>query len=262
MLTQHLPASMFQAVELLPKTSQPLILMTRHSIREPADSHGFASYQLPLTPIGRDLAFDWGKWLVETTGLQVTGCLSSPIPRCVDTARIMLQGAQFAHQPAFDHHDKLEPTHTADDISTSLLNIDQPNINQHNLLVEPGSFVTDVAQAGPHFKQYGALKFINAFLQQQLPGMKVPQQGAQDILRLLFEHRPQQAGQLLLAVSHDTILAALFSVMAGQASLLQTDWPEMMEGAFLWFEGNRFEHSQVHWIWRGQYYQFRPYSTL
>lgn len=255
MLTQHLPASMFQAVELLPKTSQPLILMTRHSIREPADSNGFASYQLPLTPVGRDLAFDWGKWLVETTGLSITGCLSSPIPRCVDTARIMLQGAELAHYPKLDRHHSFSHTDVPNSRSHRFLNIDQ-----HNLLVEPGSFVTDVAQAGPHFKQYGALKFINAFLQQQLPGMKVPQQGAQDILRLLFDNRPQQAGQLLLAVSHDTILAALFSVMAGQASLLQTDWPEMMEGAFLWFEGHRFEQSQVHWIWRGQYYQFSPYS--
>ncbi|XID76064.1 histidine phosphatase family protein [Alkanindiges sp. WGS2144] len=225
---------MLQAVDLLPQHNQPLVLLTRHSIRELADSNGFATYQLPLTHIGRDLAFEWGKWLAQYTNLQITACLSSPIPRCVDTASQMLKGAE-----------------TTKKIDASLLNIEQ-----NNLLVEPGSFVLDVAQAGPHFKQYGALKFINAFLKHQLPGMKMPWQGALDILRLLFEHLPRQNNQLLLAVSHDTILAALFSVMAGQHHISRQDWPQMMEGAFLWFEGDTFEQSVVNWIWRGQHYRF------
>lgn len=236
---------MFEAIELLPKSSQPLVLLTRHSIREPADNTGFASYQLPLTPVGRHLAFEWGKWLSVNTSLQIAACLSSPIPRCIDTASEMLKGAQAALQVPVKP--PLQPA------ETSLLNIDQ-----HNLLVEPGSFVLDVAQAGPRFKQYGALKFINHFLSDQLPGMKMPVQGAQDILRLLFDNLPAQDNHLLLAVSHDTILAALFAVMAGQTRLERKDWPNMMEGAFLWFEGDTFEHSRVNWIWRGQHYCFKP----
>lgn len=233
---------MFEAIELLPKGNQPLVLLTRHSIREEADNNGFASYQLPLTPAGRHLAFEWGKWLAANTSLQITGCLSSPIPRCVDTASEMLKGAQTG-------------SGYAQSIATSLLNIDQ-----HNLLVEPGSFVVDIAQAGPRFRQYGALKFINCFLTDQLPGMKMPIQGAQDILRLLFDHVPQQDNHLLLAVSHDTILAALFAVMAGHSNIERKDWPNMMEGAFLWFDGTIFEQSIVNWIWRGQHYRFKPYS--
>lgn len=238
---------MFEAIALLPKSNQSLVLLTRHSIREAADNNGFASYQLPLTPIGRNLAYEWGKWLSANTSLQIAACLSSPIPRCVDTASEMLKGAQAAIQDSIDESQQLE---------TSLLNIDQ-----HNLLVEPGSFVLDIAQAGPRFKQYGALKFINCFLSNQLPGMKIPVQGAQDILRLLFDHLPTQDNHLLLAVSHDTILAALFAVMAGHTSIEHKDWPNMMEGAFLWFEGETFEHSMVNWIWRGQHYRFKPYQA-
>lgn len=235
LLTQFLPDSMFRSVELLPKNNQPVVLLTRHSLRELADSNGFASYKLPLTQTGRELAFDWGKWLAQNTHLQLAACLSSPISRCVDTASLMLQGIQ-----------------STQNTDTTLLTIEQ-----HNLLVEPGSFVLDIAQAGPHFKRQGALRFINCFLRQQLPGMKLPVMGAQDILRLLFEHLPQQDNRLLLAVSHDTILAALFAIMHVRTTINQQDWPDMMEGAFIWFEGEAFESSIVHWVWRGQHYQFR-----
>ena len=240
---------MFQAVDLLPKDGQPRILLTRHSIRELADSDGFAGYQLPLTPIGRNLAFEWGQWLSQHSDLQIAGCISSPIERCVDTAIEMLKGAALSHT-------MVSPMNGA----TQDLNV---SINQHGLLVEPGSFVVDIAQAGPHFRQYGALKFINQFLNHQLPGMKMPIEGAQDILRLLFDHIPKQENGLLLAVSHDTILSALFAVMAGQQKVERKDWPQMMEGAFLWFDGDmdtgHFEDSIVNWIWRGQHYRFKPY---
>lgn len=270
-LKQYLPASMFQAVDLLPKNGQPVVLLTRHSIRELADNQGFATYQLPLTDVGRHLAFEWGHWLSQNTDLQIATCLSSPIPRCVDTAIEMLKGADLDGTMAAIHADK-------SNTQARLLSGDMPAnqstlsnnqrsiihtplslaIDQHGLLVEPGSFVLDIAQAGPHFMKKGALTFINQFLNHQLPGMKMPIEGAQDILRLLFNHLPQQSNQLLLAVSHDTILAALFSVMAGQSRIERKDWPDMMEGAFLWFDGEQFEHSVVNWIWRGQYYRFKP----
>lgn len=252
---------MFEAIELLPTSSQPLVLLTRHSIREPADNNGFASYQLPLTPIGRHLAFEWGKWLSANTDLQLAACISSPITRCVDTAIEMLKGAH-ASQILVDTPQQLEnPVFNINQPDTNQPSTNQLGIDQHTLLVEPGSFVLDIAQAGPHFKQYGALKFINQFLGHQLPGMKIPVQGAQDILRLLFDNLPKQDNHLLLAVSHDTILAALFAVMAGHSRIEPKDWPKMMEGAFLWFEGDTFEHSLVNWIWRGQHYRFKPYQS-
>ena len=32
----------------------------------------------------------------------------------------------------------------------------------------------------------------------------------------------------------------------------QEDWPQMMEGLFVWFEGENFLESQLKWIWRGK----------
>ncbi len=225
----QLPAPMYEGLALLPALEQPLILLTRHSIRERASGLGLAGYDLPLTPIGRELARVWGGFLTEQTQRVVTACVSSPIQRCVDTAELMLI-----------HQREQHPI---------------PEIVQTTLLVEPGSFVVDIRQAGPLFRQHGPLNFINAFLDDQLPGMKIPHQGVLDILKLLFHHQPTTAQSLLLAVSHDTILAALLAVMAGHRQITWADWPEMMEGVFLWFEGAVFEQALLHWVWRGQHYQ-------
>jgi broad specificity phosphatase PhoE len=227
-----LPSSMLQALPLLPDLHQPLILLTRHSVRERTSGQGFASYDLPLTPAGRQLAEDWGHHLAEQTGRWIAACLSSPIQRCIDTATLMLDG-QSRHDSALT----APPVHTT------------------ALLVEPGSFVVDVVQAGPLFRQHGPLNFINHFLDNALPGMKQPHQGVFDILALLHAHQSHAHSTLLLAVSHDTILAALLAVMAGHARITWDDWPDMMEGVFLWFEGETFDQSHLHWVWRGQ--QFR-----
>lgn len=236
-ILSKLPAPMHLAFERLPSIEQPLILLTRHSIRERVSGLGLAGYDLPLTPIGRELALAWGQYLMEQTARIVTSCLSSPIQRCVDTATLML------------HHQRFEP-------------YQKPEIVQTALLVEPGSFVLDIRQAGPLFRQHGPLNFINAFLGDQLPGMKVPHQGVLDILQLLFEHQPKQPQSLLLAVSHDTILAALLAVMAGHRQITWADWPDMMEGVFLWFEGAVFERALLHWVWRGQHYHQPVYVFL
>ena len=73
-----------------------------------------------------------------------------------------------------------------------------------------------------------------------------------DVLELIYNAHPRHGNGLSLAVSHDTILAAIVAVISGHAHIGQDDWPEMMEGAFLWFEGEHFLASQLKWIWRGQ----------
>ena len=53
-------------------------------------------------------------------------------------------------------------------------------------------------------------------------------------------------------MSHDTILAAIIAVISKRTYISQSDWPEMMEGLFVWFEGERFADSHLKWIWRGE----------
>lgn len=228
-----LPPSMFKAIDLLPNTCVPVTLLTRHSIREIVAGQGLAGYDLQLTNQGKDLAQEWGSYLTLNTDRHIQQCISSPIKRCVDTADLMIQGAGD---------------------SVEIQKLSDIQIIEQGLLVEPGSFVMDIDQAGPYFRQQGALGFINSFVNHNLPGMKHPTRGVMDILKLLYLHQPATDG-LSLAVSHDTILSAILTVIAGKTHVTQEDWPEMMEGVFLWFEGNDFYASTLHWIWRGQHHQ-------
>jgi hypothetical protein len=120
------------------------------------------------------------------------------------------------------------------------------------LLVEPGSFVLDIQQAAPYFRKQGALGFINSFVNNALPGMKHPITGVFDVIELLYHTHPSQQKGLSLAVSHDTILAAIVAVISGKNQIDKADWPDMMEGLFVWFEGEDFANSRLKWIWRGQ----------
>jgi hypothetical protein len=88
-----LPKSMFEAIDLLPDASTPVTLFTRHSLRELVDGQGLAGYDLQLTPQGRELAQEWGNYLIKNTDRVIQHCISSPIQRCVDTAALMIEGA-------------------------------------------------------------------------------------------------------------------------------------------------------------------------
>lgn len=226
-----LPQSMLKAIDLLPESSIPVTLFTRHSIREVSEGQGLAGYDLQLTSEGRDLACEWGSYLIHNTDRVIEHCISSPIQRCVDTAALMIEGA--------DRHSAEQHTHRIE-------------IIEQGLLVEPGSFVLDIQQAGPYFQKQGALGFINSFVNNALPGMKHPIHGVVDVLELIYNTHPEQHNGLSLAVSHDTIIAAILAIISGQNSVNKDDWPHMMEGLFVWFEGDVFSESKLKWIWRGK----------
>lgn len=226
-----LPISMLKAIDLLPDAKTPVTLFTRHSIREVVTGQGLAGYDLQLTEQGRELAQAWGNYLIDNTDRSIQHCISSPIQRCVDTAALMIQGADSSMLAQNTHHIE---------------------IVQQGLLVEPGSFVLDIKQAGPYFQKQGALGFINSFVNNALPGMKHPITGVVDVLELIYNTHPQDHFGLSLAVSHDTILAAIIAVISGRNTVSREDWPKMMEGLFVWFEGDVFLESKLKWIWRGQ----------
>ena len=226
-----LPPSMLKAIELLPDEKTPVTLFTRHSIREVVQGQGLAGYDLQLTNQGRDLAEAWGSYLVENTDRVIQHCISSLIQRCVDTAALMIQGADNVTIEPNTHHIE---------------------IIEQGLLVEPGSFVLDIKKAGPFFQKQGALGFINSFVNNALQGMKQPLHGVVDELELIHTTHPTNDYGLSLAVSHDTILAAILAIISGKNMVTREDWPKMMEGLFVWFEGDVFLDSKLKWIWRGE----------
>lgn len=241
MTLKLLPPSMFRALDLLPDPNIPVTLFTRHSLRDLVNGQGLAGYDLQLTDQGRELAKAWGAYLIENTGRTIQHCISSPIQRCVDTAALIIEGA--------DAVARCPNTHTI-------------KIVEQGLLVEPGSFVLDIKQAAPFFRQQGALGFINSFVNNALPGMKHPITGVFDVLELIYNTHPSAPYGLSLAVSHDTIIAAIVAVMAGRQQIDHEDWPAMMEGLFVWFEGDDFAGSELNWLWRGERHHLRVSDFL
>lgn len=199
---------------LLP-ADKHVILLTRHSLRELAPNNGIPSYDLPLTPEGVALAEQWGRRLHRP----ISAFYSSPVGRCVDTAKAMSLGAGLALP-----------------------------ITQTTVLVEPGCFVHSIRQVGGLFLQMGPIAFANHHFSQPLEGILSPKEGASKIIQHLYESQQQQhAGTFSVHVTHDTILAAFIYHLLQQTTIAEHDWPWMMEGAWLWFDD-----STLHWIWRGQ----------
>ena len=208
---------------LLP-SDRPLHLLTRHSVRELA-KNGFADYRLPLTPEGIRLAREWGQRLP----LRLASLHSSPVGRCMDTARALAEGAGKAG-----------------------LHQGEVQVEQVMALVEPGCYVEDIGRIGPLFLKLGAIGFLNRHLRDNLEGLLTPSQGRSKLLGYMRERQPP-AGQLAVHVTHDTILMAFVADLLGLDQVDDGHWPWMMEGAWLWFED-----ASVHWVWRGKHYVHEP----
>lgn len=209
-ILQRLHPALLPSLDLLPDHA-PVTLLTRHSIREETDR--FASYDVPLTPDGVRLAKAWGECLSRP----IAGFYSSPVGRCVATAEAMAEGAGAAL-----------------------------SVSTQRFLVEPGSYVQDLAKVGGLFLKLGPIAFANKHLRNEVRGVLSPQEGARQLLDYLRNHQGD-AGSLAVHVTHDTILAAFIYHLRGEHQLEQDHWPWMMEGAFLWFDD-----ACVHWLWRGE----------
>lgn len=194
---------------------RPVILFTRHSLRELAPNNGVPSYDLPLTPEGVLLAEQWG----ATLGKKISAFYSSPVGRCVDTALAMARGAGL-----------------------------ELVIEQTKVLVEPGCFVHSIRHVGPLFLQMGPVAFANHHLQHMMDeGILSPKEGAAKLIEHFYQSQQQQtAGNLIVHVSHDTIIAAFIYHLLQKTQINEEDWPWMMEGAWLWFD-----NSSLYYLWRG-----------
>lgn len=213
----RLHPSLEPALERLPDRAG-VHLLTRHSVREQS-STGFADYRLQLTDEGVALAEEWGARLDRP----VKRLTSSPVPRCMDTARALQRGA----------------------VRQGLIS-EELAVEEARVLVEPGSYVQDVNEAGPAFFRLGAVDFINRHLNEGIRGVLSPAEGRAQLVRHMLDTQPEP-GTLAVHVTHDTILAAFVAGLHGHEQIEPEDWPWMMEGVWLWLADE-----QVHWIWRGE----------
>lgn len=206
---------MMKGMELLPK-DVPIAILTRHSIREEAEN-GFASYDVPLTQEGVQLAEALGRAIEHP----IHRVFSSPVQRCIDTAQAMIDGADV-----------------------------QIDIEQTKLLVEPGSYVQEIEKVAGLFFKLGPLKFANKHLRGEVRGVLSPKEGTKRILDHI-QSNSGAPGSISIHVTHDTILAAFVYSLLGVSEIDDSHWPWMMEATFIWFADE-----SVHWIWRGDQYHF------
>ncbi len=189
-------------------------LVIRHAEREaiPAGTFG---HDANLTAEGTQAAEHLGAALSENRALTI---VSSPVPRCVQTARAMFRGAGTSAELLTDRH-----------------------------LGGPGAFIVDSEAAGPLFLELPIPEIARRQLQDAmpLPGMRPTPEGV-EILQELATSPLGENGRLHVFVTHDIILS-VFVASIFRSSLEETGWPDFLEGLLLWRHSGRLQFS-----WKGR----------
>ena len=189
-------------------------LVIRHAEREdiPAGTFG---HDVNLTAGGTQAAEQLGAALSQYRALTV---VSSPVPRCVQTAQAMLRGAGSAAQVATDRR-----------------------------LGNPGAFIVDSEAAGPLFLELPIPEIARRQLQDAIPlsGMRPTPEGV-EILQELATSPLGDNGRLHVFVTHDIILS-VFVASIFHSSLEETGWLDFLEGLLLW----RFDR-ELYASWQGR----------
>ena len=188
-------------------------LVIRHAEREEIPAGAFG-HDVNLTAEGTRAAEELGAAL---SGDRALTLLSSPVPRCVQTARGILEGAGSSAEVITDRR-----------------------------LGDPGAFIVDPGIAGPLFLELPIPEIARRQLQYDmpLPGMRPVSEGAEILLDLVTSSLGEN-GQLHVFVTHDIILS-VFVASIFRSSLEEIGWPGYLEGLLLWHVGRR-----LHFCWKG-----------
>ena len=189
-------------------------LVLRHAEREdiPAGTFGVDA---PLTARGIESAESLGATLASVRS--EIGVATSPVPRCVSTAKAILRGGGRPEELVLNRR-----------------------------LGDPGPYVIDEEAAGALFLEIGILEIVRRQLCDAEPpaGMRPTAEGV-DLLLELTSSRLRHGGRLNVYVTHDSILAVLVAHLYG----LRVDdirWPGYLDGLLMWRNGER-----LHFAWRG-----------
>jgi broad specificity phosphatase PhoE len=182
---------------------RPVAVLIRHSARGPLEP-GDAGYSVPLLPEGFALAGALGRIAAS----RVASLHSSPLLRCLQSAEALQIGA-----------------------GTSL------TVQPNDGLGDPGVYVTRSAEAGATWREKGHEAVMAAIVANvQLPGLRPPRQAAQELTDYMLERA--DAPGLHFFFTHDSLVTATAAHALG-ASLTKADWPQYLEAAFFWRDGER-----------------------
>ena len=213
-------ASILERLTAIPERVD-VSLIIRHAEREkiPAGTFG---HDVNLTAEGTRAAEGLGAALSGDRGLTF---LSSPVPRCIQTAQAMLRGAGLSSE-----------------------------IHADPRLGGPGAFVIDPETAGQLFLELPTHEIAHRQLQDaaSLPGMRPTSEGIEVLLDLVTSPLGNE-GRLHVFVTHDIILS-VFAARILSSSLEGTGWPGYLEGLLVWRSAGR-----LNFTWQGRYgYMSQP----
>ncbi len=196
-------------------------LVLRHAERGPIPAGTFGA-DVALTPGGVTSAERLGAVLA---GMRArVSATTSPVPRCVATARAILRGGGRPEEVTPDWR-----------------------------LGDPGPFVVDTQQSGPLFLKLGPLEIARRQLEDAEPpnGMRTAPEGVELLLELVMDDLGT-SGRLNIYVTHDSILAVFVACLYG-LSVDEIGWPGYLDGLLLWRDDER-----LRFVWRGLHQCSRP----
>jgi broad specificity phosphatase PhoE len=185
------------------------ILLLRHAQRGPIPE-GSDGDLVPLTERGRADARDFGRRFGLALGSAASSLrgLSSPVGRCVETARLVLASAGSVYAP----------------ICLDIL---------------ADAYLADPAEAYPLLSNLGYDRVIHRYIKEGIaPGFH-PLAPASE--RLLGAMRSEVGKAPLLCVSHDVIILPFLAYYAPrEKARLRGGWIDFLEGALIRADGETF----------------------
>jgi len=193
------PPTLLGNLEKIP-ADRPVALLLRHSVRGPLPL-GDAGNAVPLTEAGWNIARELGARLGE----RLKTLQSSPVPRCIQTAQALKDGAKVC-----------------------------ANISNNSLLGGPGIYVLDGGTAWNNWVTLGHEGVMKHLVSEKdaLPGMARPDEAA----RFLVNHMLTLAGNspgIHVFVTHDSLITPTVARLQN-AHHGPSDWPWFLEGALFW----------------------------
>lgn len=182
-------------------TRADIAIVMRHAEREEIPPGAFGD-DIPLTQHGVASAEFLGAALADSaTGIRA---VSSPVLRCIQTAKAILRGAGSADRVASDWR-----------------------------LGAPGPFVENAEVAGQLFLKDGAQEVVRRQLSDNEPpaGIRPTSEGI-DILMGLIAANLGYRRCLNIYITHDSILAAFIGSLFDLT--VEDSWPDYLDGLMLW----------------------------
>ena len=197
-------ASILERLATVPE-DMDVFLVIRHAERKEIPPGTFGR-DVRLTAQGFRAAEQLGRALSER---RTVTAVSSPVPRCVQTAQQLLHGAGSSSEVVTDRR-----------------------------LGDPGAFIVDPEIASPLFLELPIREIARRQLQDDgpLPGMRPTTDGVAILLELVTGDLSENE-RLTVYVTHDVILGVLVGSILG-LPLEAIGWPDFLEGLLLWRSGD------------------------